>query len=112
MRLPIKPMIVMIVDVIMMTSLSVKFLYYISWLTSFSPKGMPHITKVMCCFIIYGIYCLRAAYYGDGSLWRTIPLSEVGVVPSRQSRFATALDRSLSGKHSHYPAFYFSILVH
>ncbi len=29
MRLPIKPMIVMIVDVIMMTSLSVKFLYYI-----------------------------------------------------------------------------------
>jgi len=29
MRLPIKPMIVMIVEVIMMTSLSVKFLYYI-----------------------------------------------------------------------------------
>ena len=29
MRFPIKPMIVMIVDVIMMTSLSVKFLYYI-----------------------------------------------------------------------------------
>jgi len=29
MMLPIKPMIVMIVEVIMMTSLSVKFLYYI-----------------------------------------------------------------------------------
>ena len=29
MRLPIKPMIVMIVEVIMMTSLSINFLYYI-----------------------------------------------------------------------------------
>ena len=44
MRLPIKPMIVMIVDVIMMTSLSVKFLYYIL-ANFFWSQGMPRITK-------------------------------------------------------------------
>ena len=51
MRLQIKLMIVMIVDVIMMTSLSVKFLCITFLANFFSPKGMLHITKVMCCFI-------------------------------------------------------------
>ena len=112
MRLPIKPMIVMIVDVIMMTSLSVKFLYYILANFFFSPKGMPHITKVMCCFIYLWDLLLKGRLWG----WLAVanhPLSEGGVKPE-PSRVASLLllTALLSGKHSHYPAFYFSILVH
>ena len=96
MRLPIKPMIVMIVDVIMMTSLSVSFcITFLANFFFFSPKGMPHITKVMCCFIyLWDLLLKGRLIMGMARCGEPSPFLRVGSFRAVKSRFATALDRS------------------
>ncbi|WP_222104836.1 hypothetical protein, partial [Klebsiella quasivariicola] len=56
-----------------------------SWLTSFSPKGMPHITKVMCCFIyLWDLLLKGRLIMGMARCGEPSPFLRVGVVPSRQ----------------------------